>query len=411
MLGILTAATGLPATDKSAALAPAGAAHLKGLWTASETKAELKNVTTTFLAAELHARSMLLGSARDRCWITRVRGDGVGHQLHAMLTLMALHNATLDDGRVVGYDACLEHDFKTNHEQNLPSNLRSEQRYMQRVNALACEQIKPAPPSFGGTIVKQKKTDCKNVGGQEMGSRRTYNEGLCKAGGLSVEEQLRLPSQCDPSVRYDFDNAWGVDPARFLVPNHESLVRPFRRAFDDDASDAQRAGALRVVVHVRGDDGKFRAGYDEAKARMRDVLVALMMAEPELRVRVHTDDVDAVDRFGLHNISGLPVEVRAPGDADAIEAMRDLSRADVLIASESSLSTIAAWIGYGHAKLQLAPSLGDWHQKGASADLQPWPPGVKTFESFLSEEGLKGVAQSLTAEGRDGVRRLRRILR
>ena len=41
MLQLFTAATALPAANQ-ATIAPAGSAHLRGLWTADETKATLR---------------------------------------------------------------------------------------------------------------------------------------------------------------------------------------------------------------------------------------------------------------------------------------------------------------------------------------------------------------------------------
>ena len=38
------------------------------------------------------------------CWMTQVSNDGIGHQLHGMLTLMALHGVPADKGKKFGYD-------------------------------------------------------------------------------------------------------------------------------------------------------------------------------------------------------------------------------------------------------------------------------------------------------------------
>ena len=42
----------------------------------------------------------------DWCWMTQVSNDGLGHQLHDMLTLMALHGVPVDNtsGKRFGYD-------------------------------------------------------------------------------------------------------------------------------------------------------------------------------------------------------------------------------------------------------------------------------------------------------------------
>ena len=40
------------------------------------------------------------------CWMTQVSNDGIGHQLHGMLTLMSLHGVPADksSGKKFGYD-------------------------------------------------------------------------------------------------------------------------------------------------------------------------------------------------------------------------------------------------------------------------------------------------------------------
>ena len=65
MLQLFTAATALPAANQ-ATIAPAGSAHLRGLWTADETKATLRNVTSSFL---LSGKRKTKQEVKGQCWI------------------------------------------------------------------------------------------------------------------------------------------------------------------------------------------------------------------------------------------------------------------------------------------------------------------------------------------------------
>ena len=65
MLQLFTAATALPAANQ-ATIAPAGSAHLRGLWTADETKATLRNVTSSFL---LSGKRKTKQEVKGQCWM------------------------------------------------------------------------------------------------------------------------------------------------------------------------------------------------------------------------------------------------------------------------------------------------------------------------------------------------------
>ena len=60
------------------------------------------------------------------CWITQVSNDGIGHQLHGMLTLMALHGVPVDktSGRRFGYDNwSVVHCFARLEAQNIHTSI------------------------------------------------------------------------------------------------------------------------------------------------------------------------------------------------------------------------------------------------------------------------------------------------
>ena len=312
--------------------------------------------------------------AAGRCWITQVGHDGIGHQLHGMLTLMALHDAVLSNGQVIGYDSCVDRNIRFQHVNRTEEEWQIAGAYMDRVTSFACEEIRPKPSSVITDITHVHKLGCKN------------RKNKCTM--LTIDDALRLPPTCNETTRHSYDNAFTVDPELYLLPNHQALVRPFLEALEVPPPKHSTNQSLRVVVHVRGKDGKKRPGFQEEIRLLLDVLNKVLdiasAGQESVAVTIHTNDLKVVHQhISLGNLSVPQLDVYGPEDADVITVLRDLATADVLLAAQSSLSTTGAWLGYGRARLQLAPLLGDWHKHGATDVIKPWPPNTMAYEQFL----------------------------
>jgi hypothetical protein len=246
---------------------------------------------------------------------------------------------------------------------------------MLNVNRLACERTYPTPPLSKGSRPRNismasvtPKLKCANAKGE------------CTR--LGLEDSLQLSSgRCQAHRVHVYDNAWTIAPELYLLPKHKWLIEPFFRALGPPPH--RRDGILQVAVHVRGGDAvsQHRDGNKLALKLLPRVFLALerwaKCNGTSLHFTAHTD----IPHIQLP----LPANSKlvVPHKTHAIAVLRDLAFADILVAGESSLSTLAAWLGYGRAQLQMAPLLGDWHEQGATRDIKPWPPGMVTYEQFL----------------------------
>jgi hypothetical protein len=312
--------------------------------------------------------------AAGRCWITQKGGDGIGHQLHGMLTLMALHDAVLSNGQIIGYDACMRRKKHFKHFNRTDKEWSIAEAYIDRVISFACQEIRPTPSSVITNITRIPKLEC------------TKHANNCTM--LTIDDALRLPPTCSETTRFAYDNAWTVDPELYLRPNHQALVGPFLEALKVPPPKHSTNQSLWVVLHVRGTDSGGRPGLKVEKRQLLDVLnkvLDIASAEQQsVAVTIHTDDVPMLHQhFDFGKLSVPQLDVYGQGDTDVITVLRDFATADVFLAAQSSLSVTGAWLGCGRAQLQIAPLLGDWHPRGATKDIIPWPPSTMAYEQFL----------------------------
>ena len=335
------------------------------------------SVTPTFPAEDANG-------ALQGCWLTRHGIDGFGHQLEAMLSMMAIHGMRDRRGNRYLYDACVPFRIEFQHTTDQPDEHRMLRDFMQAGRDRFCDQHSPwrrklYPAMIDTDIITRSPWRNPKVPGAEMVedstheakirfvlTHNTFRDMVAGGGGPdsnSTTEGRPEPHRCKtypdsngPVIIMDNFELYGrrifgqtvfqADPTLFPVDIPPSTLESLRGYFFNDQIGTGRSpvSCPMVAIHLRRGDAGRRAGNTESDVKVKTELLRLISERvPSASFRIHSDGGAA---FVAAVIAGMklddPARVHYDPDDTPLDVLRDLVSADLAVLAGSSLSTAAS---------------------------------------------------------------------
>ena len=195
-----------------------------------------------------------------------------------------------------------------------------------------------------------------------------------------------MPAACRADTIYALDNAWVT-----MTGNTGSVPRSFLRAAATALGPARLPrGRLHVVIHQRS---YVRTSTLRGLQQLPTLLKRLSQALPAAQFTLHCIPSDGDPRLCSRlNVGSVPI--RRPRNASALDLLRDMAHADVLVLSQSSISNLAAWLRKEHSLVITPVVRGEKEDYGVDVFAR-LPPNTLTFDEALS--GRLNVSAIITA--------------
>ena len=322
------------------------------------------------------------------CAITSFSNDGVGHQLHAKLSCMAAARAV--PGFYYVDRLMLNAEHATWHTHGL------EQLTVAELQAAFGAPIGACYPR-ANTSQWHPRPGGNNGGGPRCHIDRGRSVSMCWA----YEQDPR--KSCNANHVYSADNCWEYTSchdrdilSEWLASQDGACVRQafyeaHRRPPDFDASH------LHVVMHVRRGDA---IGRQDERGTSLDYFVDYvrgMRPPPHTRTKLWlvTDETQNVSevygRMRDAAPAGVVMGTSPPSSSvNSASVTRDFARmlhADVLVLSSSSLSMVAALLGFGRMTV-VAPS--SWPNQSAVAHDRTISKAFVAYSHWVSHPSSRG---------------------
>ena len=324
------------------------------------------------------------------CRVAQHSEDGIGHQVEGTLSVMGLHgvsrsvelsrcslsesacrhNRARNDGGQAALKGCgtlvRRHEFAYDGCSPLLRDIRGPDRPPHL--PIAVEHLEGGPRREAlAWLDDVRQRFC------------AYHplRGVLGMPALRVEKVLHLsnmPATCRTDTIYALDNAW-------VAGATSNLPRSFLRAAATALGPARAPrGRIHVVIHQRT---FVRRSTSRGLKQLPALIARLSRVLPGAHFTLHCVPSDGDPQLCTRlNVGSVP-NIRRPHNATALDVLRDMAHADVLVLSQSAISNLGSWLSSKRSLVITPVRRGEKEDYGVDVFTR-LPPNTLTFDEALS---------------------------